>query len=60
MIDKWNRRDTLSVVEEIIEVANDICTNYCKYAAVLEPDKDEDEALMNKKCNQCPLNRLGV
>lgn len=41
--------------QELEEVKEDICDNYCKY-----PTEYEDNELLEVVCNRCPLNRLEV
>lgn len=54
--------ETKTITEQIEEVCNEICDNYCKYPQIsLEKYKDPDEAyewLMNHCCEKCPLDRL--
>jgi len=52
----------VTVMNLLIEVADAICEDYCKYPAVCEAErKDPDEAedlLYEKYCANCPLNKL--
>lgn len=52
----------VTVMNLLIEVADEICENYCKYPAVCEAErKDPDEAeelLYDKYCANCPMNKL--
>ena len=39
--------------QEIEEIKEDICDNYCKY-----PVEVADDSVLRVICNKCPLNRL--
>lgn len=39
--------------EELTEIKEDICDNYCKY-----PTEIADDSVLRVICNKCPLNRL--
>ena len=39
--------------QEIEEIKEDICDNYCKY-----PTEYEDNEILEMVCNRCPLNKL--
>ena len=43
-----------SIVEQIEEVCEAICDNYCKYAA----DAWDENGNLTDICNNCPLNKL--
>lgn len=47
--------DKPQTIAQIVEVVcEEICDHYCKW-----PDQYKDEdALIEEKCNDCPLNRL--
>lgn len=43
-----------NIVKQLLDITEDICSNYCKY-----PEQyGEQEKLWEEKCNSCPLNRL--
>ena len=52
----------VTVMNLLIEVADEICDKYCKYPAICEAErKDPDEAeelLYDTYCANCPLNKL--
>ena len=52
----------ITVMNLLIEVADEICDRYCKYPEICEAErKDPDEAedlLYEKYCASCPLNKL--
>lgn len=52
----------ITVMNLLIEVADEICDKYCKYPAICEAErKDPDEAedlLYGTYCANCPLNKL--
>ena len=39
--------------EELTEIKEDMCDNYCKY-----PSEIADDSVLRVICNKCPLNRL--
>ena len=41
--------------QELEEIKEDICDNYCKY-----PTEYEDNEILEVVCNRCPLNKLEV
>lgn len=50
-----------SVVKVIEHVAEEICTNYCKYPEQAEDHDDWENKTCNGEneiCNNCPLNKL--
>lgn len=53
---------TPTVVGLLNKVASDFCDNYCRWPWVYrDPDREEDEGRMyEEKCNECPLNILGL
>ena len=52
----------ITVMNLLIEVADEICDKYCKYPAICEAErKDPDEAedlLYGTYCANCPMNKL--
>lgn len=50
-----------SISEQIEEVRDDMCTNYCKWPNEPIPEGKDEDWLLNDEdspCNNCPLNRL--
>lgn len=61
-----NKKD-MTITEQIEDVAEIMCNDYCKYPAIYHErwlsdeykDSDEsDQAMQNEQCNNCPLMRL--
>ena len=53
---RWNdmsRKGMKMDNEELTEIKEDICDNYCKY-----PIEIADDSVLRVICNKCPLNRL--
>ena len=52
----------VTVMNLLIEVADEICDKYCKYPEICEVErKDPDEAedlLYGTYCANCPMNKL--
>lgn len=44
-----------TVSDIIQEVTVEICDEYCKWTGMYG---DDEEAMLNEKCDDCPLNRL--
>ena len=52
-------KTTLKPVSKIIEeVADEICSNYCKYPETWDEEKEGCELTESEICANCPLNRL--
>lgn len=60
-------KEEMTITEQIEDVAERMCKDYCKYPAVYHErllrdeyeDADKaDEAMQNEQCNNCPLMRL--
>lgn len=49
----------MSVTDIIEDVKNEISDDYCKWAAQMANESDEDyQKLLDEHCDKCPLNRL--
>lgn len=48
---------TKNIVQQLDEIVEQVCTEYCKYPAEAEHKRNSDQWLL-KKCEKCPLNRL--
>lgn len=48
-----------TVSEMLLDIANDICNNYCKYPGIYDEQKEGVELCESEICANCPLNRLG-
>lgn len=49
----------MSVTDIIEDVKNEICDDYCKWAAQMANESDEDyQKLLDEHRDKCPLNRL--
>ena len=46
------------VTEQIEEIKDDICNNYCKWPYVWDEEKEGCELSESEHCQNCPLNRL--
>ena len=47
-----------SITEQIEEIKEDICNNYCKYPDTWDEQKEGCELIDREHCQNCPLNRL--
>lgn len=47
-----------SITEQIEEIKEDICNNYCKYPDTWDEQKEGCELIDSEHCQNCPLNRL--
>lgn len=53
-------KTTFKPVSKIIqEVADEICSHYCKYPEVWDEENEGCELSESEICQNCPLNRLG-
>lgn len=53
-------KTTLKPVSKILqEVADDICSHYCKYPEIWDEEKEGCELCESEICKNCPLSRLG-
>ena len=48
----------MTVTQELEEIANDICSNYCKYPDTWDEEKEGCELAESEICKNCPLSRL--
>lgn len=47
-----------TVSDIIEEVRCAVCDDYCKWPEIYEDDGRDEDALLEEKCNFCPLDRL--
>ena len=48
-----------SIVDQITEVADMFCNNYCKYPVLYDPEEHDDIELVDSGiCDKCPIGRL--
>ena len=47
-----------AVTKIIEEVAEEMCTNYCKWPDLWDEEKEGMELCESDYCKECPLNRL--
>ena len=52
------REKGMSITEQIEEISNDICNNYCKYPEQWDAEAEGCELVDSDICANCPLNRL--
>jgi len=43
---------------ELEEVAGEICDHYCKFPEAYGDREDDNQRMIEEKCNKCPLDRL--
>ena len=59
---KAKEEKKVTVMNLLIEVADEICDKYCKYPAICEAERKEpdeaEELLYDTYCANCPLNKL--
>ena len=53
---KMERQKT--VTEQIEEIKDDICNNYCKWPDVWDEEAEGCDLTESDYCRDCPLNRL--
>ena len=47
-----------TITQQIQEVADDFCDNYCKYPDIWDEEAEGCELSESDHCRNCPLNRL--
>ena len=47
-----------SIVQQMQEIVEDMCHNYCKYPEIWDEDREGVERCESDICRNCPLNRL--
>lgn len=47
-----------TISEQIEEIKNDMCRNYCKYPDIWDEETEGIELADSEHCQNCPLNRL--
>lgn len=48
----------MSITQQIEEIIEDICMNYCKYPEQWNEEAEGYELSESDHCKNCPLNRL--
>lgn len=48
----------MTVTEEIEQIKEDMCRNYCKYPDTWDENVEGCELCESDVCRECPLNRL--
>lgn len=48
----------MTVREQIEEVVEEMCNEYCKWPVLWNPERDGGELSESEHCQNCPLNRL--
>lgn len=48
----------MTVSQELEEIAEDICRNYCKYTDTWDEEAEGCELSESDVCRNCPLSRL--
>lgn len=49
---------TRTITEQIEEIKDDICNNYCKYPDIYDEETEGCDLSESDHCRNCPLNRL--
>lgn len=47
-----------TITQQIQEISDEICNNYCKYPDTYDEEKEGCELSESEICANCPLNRL--
>lgn len=53
-----NENNNRGLLQQIQDVADEFCTNYCKYPDIWDEEKEGCELSESDHCQNCPLNRL--
>ena len=53
-----NENNNRGLLQQIQDVADEFCTNYCKYPDIWDEEKEGYELSESDHCQNCPLNRL--
>ena len=48
-----------TITEQIQEVVEDVCRNYCKWPELWDDSMEDCELSESSICRNCPLNKLG-
>ena len=52
--------ETIQTIKDIFEdITETMCSHYCKYPDIWDPEKEGIELADSDICKNCPLNRLG-
>ena len=55
-----NAKDNTPDREELEEIAGKICDKYCKFPEAYGNREDDNQRMIEERCDKCPLNRLVV
>ena len=47
-----------TVTDQIRDIAEEICNDYCKYPGIWDEEKEGCELCESDICVKCPINRL--
>lgn len=48
-----------SIIDQITEVCDEFCNNYCKYPVLYDPEEHGDVDLCDSGiCDRCPVGKL--
>lgn len=47
-----------SIIKQLQEIAEDICSDYCKYPGTWDEEAEGVELCESAICKECPLNRM--
>ena len=50
----------MNIMQQIQEIVEDMCRNYCKYPEKWDEEKEGIELCESDHCKECPLGRFGV
>jgi len=53
-----SKTEDRGILQQIEDIANEFCTNYCKYPDTWDEEKEGCELSKSEHCQNCPLNRL--
>lgn len=48
----------IMIIEELEQIANEFCQNYCKWPDLWDEEKEMMELADSEHCRNCPINRL--
>lgn len=53
-----SKTEDRGILQQIEDIANEFCTNYCKYPDIWDAEKEGCELMESDICQECPFNRL--
>lgn len=53
-----NEKKDRGLLQQIQDIADEICKNYCKYLDIWDAEKEGCELMESDICQECPFNRL--